>query len=57
MLGPRERAYRCPKDGCTKAYMNPGGLKYHVEKGTCVPAGEDPPTPPPRRRGRSGDAA
>jgi hypothetical protein len=24
------------KEGCVKQYMNPGGLKYHLEKGTCV---------------------
>ncbi|KZT18129.1 hypothetical protein NEOLEDRAFT_218157 [Neolentinus lepideus HHB14362 ss-1] len=32
----RERGFRCPKDGCTKSYLNPNGLKYHLEKGTCV---------------------
>ncbi|XP_006459668.1 hypothetical protein AGABI2DRAFT_116628 [Agaricus bisporus var. bisporus H97] len=31
----REKAYRCPKAGCTKSYLNPNGLKYHLEKGTC----------------------
>jgi len=31
----REKAFRCPKFGCTKSYLNPNGLKYHVEKGTC----------------------
>lgn len=31
----REKAYRCPTPGCTKSYLNPNGLKYHVEKGTC----------------------
>ncbi|KAG8929383.1 hypothetical protein FRC02_005687 [Tulasnella sp. 418] len=28
----------CPKPGCTKLYMNPNGLKYHLEKGTCTTA-------------------
>ncbi|ETW83480.1 hypothetical protein HETIRDRAFT_417371 [Heterobasidion irregulare TC 32-1] len=23
------------RPGCTKSYLNPNGLKYHVEKGTC----------------------
>ncbi|TFK49612.1 hypothetical protein OE88DRAFT_1736616 [Heliocybe sulcata] len=32
----RERGFRCPKLGCTKSYLNPNGLKYHLEKGTCV---------------------
>ncbi|EIN10086.1 hypothetical protein PUNSTDRAFT_143416 [Punctularia strigosozonata HHB-11173 SS5] len=27
--------YACPTEGCTKLYLNPGGLKYHLEKGTC----------------------
>ncbi|TFK36755.1 hypothetical protein BDQ12DRAFT_240273 [Crucibulum laeve] len=31
----REKAFRCPNAGCTKAYLNPNGLKYHLEKGTC----------------------
>ncbi|KAF9441493.1 hypothetical protein P691DRAFT_766220 [Macrolepiota fuliginosa MF-IS2] len=31
----REKAYRCPTAGCTKSYLNPNGLKYHIEKGTC----------------------
>jgi hypothetical protein len=31
----REKMFRCPRPGCTKAYLNPNGLKYHVEKGTC----------------------
>ncbi|KAF5345686.1 hypothetical protein D9758_013071 [Tetrapyrgos nigripes] len=31
----REKKHRCPMPGCSKAYLNPGGLKYHLEKGTC----------------------
>ncbi|KAF7967972.1 hypothetical protein HWV62_32441 [Athelia sp. TMB] len=37
----REKVFRCPTAGCSKrlsiwqAYLNPNGLKYHVEKGTC----------------------
>ncbi|KAF7793745.1 hypothetical protein EIP86_004863 [Pleurotus ostreatoroseus] len=32
----REKAYKCPKPGCIKSYLNPNGLKYHLEKGTCI---------------------
>ncbi|EPQ52628.1 hypothetical protein GLOTRDRAFT_140308 [Gloeophyllum trabeum ATCC 11539] len=32
----RERGFRCPQPGCVKSYLNPNGLKYHLEKGTCV---------------------
>ncbi|KZT00958.1 uncharacterized protein LAESUDRAFT_503802 [Laetiporus sulphureus 93-53] len=32
----REKAYKCPRTGCSKAYLNPNGLKYHLEKGTCT---------------------
>ncbi|KAI0081047.1 hypothetical protein K474DRAFT_1672306 [Panus rudis PR-1116 ss-1] len=31
----REKAYKCPHPGCSKQYLNPNGLKYHLEKGTC----------------------
>jgi transcription factor SFP1 len=31
----REKAFKCPHPGCTKSYLNPNGLKYHLEKGTC----------------------
>ncbi|KAI0030597.1 hypothetical protein K488DRAFT_72069 [Vararia minispora EC-137] len=31
----RERQFRCPKPGCVKTYLNPNGLKYHLDKGTC----------------------
>ncbi|KAI0337255.1 hypothetical protein BDW22DRAFT_1364338 [Trametopsis cervina] len=32
----REKAFKCPHPGCTKSYLNPNGLKYHLEKGTCA---------------------
>ncbi|KAA1479002.1 hypothetical protein DENSPDRAFT_89019 [Dentipellis sp. KUC8613] len=32
----REKMFHCPKPGCTKSYLNPNGLKYHLEKGTCT---------------------
>lgn len=32
----REKAYKCPHPGCSKTYLNPNGLKYHLEKGTCT---------------------
>ncbi|PPQ67970.1 hypothetical protein CVT24_003163 [Panaeolus cyanescens] len=32
----REKMYKCPDARCTKTYLNPNGLKYHLEKGTCV---------------------
>ncbi|EMD31518.1 hypothetical protein CERSUDRAFT_100375 [Gelatoporia subvermispora B] len=32
----REKTFVCPRPGCTKAYLNPNGLKYHLEKGTCT---------------------
>ncbi|PSR71237.1 hypothetical protein PHLCEN_2v12891 [Hermanssonia centrifuga] len=32
----REKAYKCPHPGCIKSYLNPNGLKYHLEKGTCI---------------------
>lgn len=32
----REKAYKCTKSGCTKSYLNPNGLKYHLAKGTCT---------------------
>ncbi|EJD07064.1 uncharacterized protein FOMMEDRAFT_138756 [Fomitiporia mediterranea MF3/22] len=43
----REKAYKCPKPGCTKSYLNPNGLKYHTLKGTCTFADGStaPPTP------------
>lgn len=32
----RRKMFFCPTKGCTKSYLNPNGLKYHVEKGTCI---------------------
>jgi len=29
------KAFQCPHVGCTKSYLNPNGLKYHLNKGTC----------------------
>lgn len=39
--GTRTKMYKCPRTGCLKSYLNPNGLKYHLEKGTCefTPAG------------------
>ncbi|TFK81719.1 hypothetical protein K466DRAFT_501669 [Polyporus arcularius HHB13444] len=39
----REKQYKCP------SYLNPNGLKYHLEKGTCTNADTRPrgPLPPP----------
>ncbi|KAI0706992.1 hypothetical protein C8Q76DRAFT_800365 [Earliella scabrosa] len=34
----REKQFKCPHPGCTKSYLNPNGLKYHLEKGTCTNA-------------------
>ncbi|KAH9949919.1 hypothetical protein B0H21DRAFT_819620 [Amylocystis lapponica] len=34
----REKAFKCPHPGCMKSYLNPNGLKYHLEKGTCTTA-------------------
>ncbi|CAA7269496.1 unnamed protein product [Cyclocybe aegerita] len=31
----REKSFKCPTPRCTKSYLNPNGLKYHLEKGTC----------------------
>ncbi|VDB91578.1 unnamed protein product [Peniophora sp. CBMAI 1063] len=31
----RGRIHVCPHPDCVKTYLNPNGLKYHVEKGTC----------------------
>ncbi|KAF9037732.1 hypothetical protein BJ165DRAFT_571631 [Panaeolus papilionaceus] len=31
----REKMFKCPTPRCTKSYLNPNGLKYHLEKGTC----------------------
>ncbi|KAH8092624.1 hypothetical protein BXZ70DRAFT_448434 [Cristinia sonorae] len=32
----REKMFKCPHPGCSKSYLNPNGLKYHLEKGTCT---------------------
>ncbi|CDO71783.1 hypothetical protein BN946_scf184939.g7 [Trametes cinnabarina] len=37
----REKMYKCP------SYLNPNGLKYHLEKGTCTNADERPRVPLP----------
>lgn len=40
----REKAFRCPRPGCIKTYLNPNGLKYHIERGTCsIDPGYQPP--------------
>ncbi|KAI0715760.1 hypothetical protein C8T65DRAFT_694592 [Cerioporus squamosus] len=35
--------------GCMKSYLNPNGLKYHLEKGTCTNADARPRGPLPSR--------
>ncbi|KAF7374338.1 C2H2-type domain-containing protein [Mycena sanguinolenta] len=35
-LHGKEKTYVCPVPLCVKAYLNPGGLRYHALKGTCV---------------------
>lgn len=30
-----DRPYKCQVKGCSKAYKNPGGLKYHIQHGHC----------------------
>lgn len=38
---PRDdRPYKCKVAGCTKAYKNPGGLKYHMQHGHCEDTGD-----------------
>ena len=32
----REKTFRCPNEACAKRYLNPNGLKYHLEKGRCT---------------------
>ena len=34
------RPYKCKVTGCTKAYKNPGGLKYHMQHGHCEDTGD-----------------
>jgi len=33
--GTKTKMYKCPRTGCLKSYLNPNGLKYHLEKGAC----------------------
>ncbi|TPX34740.1 hypothetical protein SmJEL517_g02717 [Synchytrium microbalum] len=35
-----DRPYKCKISGCTKAYKNPGGLKYHMQHGHCEDTGD-----------------
>jgi hypothetical protein len=37
---PGGRPYGCKIAGCTKAYKNPGGLKYHMQHGHCQDTGD-----------------
>lgn len=30
------KTFKCPTKNCSKVYKNSNGLKYHLEKGTCV---------------------
>ncbi|ORX60619.1 hypothetical protein DM01DRAFT_1332745 [Hesseltinella vesiculosa] len=36
-----DKPYKCPVDGCDKAYKNPNGLKYHNQHGHCSLITED----------------
>ncbi|KAJ7212860.1 hypothetical protein B0H12DRAFT_1156179, partial [Mycena haematopus] len=44
-LHGKEKTYICPVPLCVKAYLNPGGLRYHASKGTCVMADGNPCPP------------
>ncbi|KAJ7814420.1 hypothetical protein B0H14DRAFT_3747675 [Mycena olivaceomarginata] len=35
-LHGKQKTYVCPVPLCVKAYLNPGGLRYHAKHGTCV---------------------
>ncbi|KAJ3158932.1 hypothetical protein HDU86_002101 [Geranomyces michiganensis] len=35
-----DRPYKCKMAGCSKAYKNPGGLKYHMQHGHCEDTGD-----------------
>lgn len=35
-----DRPYKCKIKGCSKAYKNPGGLKYHMQHGHCRDTGD-----------------
>jgi len=39
---PRPKPFRCPKPGCSKAYKQANGLKYHLTHGQCNFAPLDP---------------
>ncbi|KAH7107927.1 hypothetical protein BKA62DRAFT_680438 [Auriculariales sp. MPI-PUGE-AT-0066] len=39
---PRPKPFRCPKPGCSKAYKQANGLKYHLQHGQCNFAPLDP---------------
>ncbi|KAJ7759332.1 hypothetical protein DFH07DRAFT_957947 [Mycena maculata] len=41
-LGGKQKVYICPVPLCVKSYLNPGGLRYHREQGTCVMKGGKP---------------
>ncbi|KAJ1955356.1 Transcriptional regulator of ribosomal biogenesis proteins, partial [Dispira parvispora] len=43
----REKPYRCPVEGCGKAYKNPNGLKYHNLHGHCNTGADGDVTPRP----------
>jgi hypothetical protein len=36
-----ERRYKCPHNGCTKEYKNPGGIKYHMQHAHFVDTGDE----------------
>ncbi|KZT53525.1 hypothetical protein CALCODRAFT_49830 [Calocera cornea HHB12733] len=38
----RVKPFKCKVPGCTKAYLNSNGLRYHMQKGTCVLSGPAP---------------
>ncbi|KAJ7447034.1 hypothetical protein B0H11DRAFT_2335795 [Mycena galericulata] len=35
-LHGKEKTFVCPVPHCVKAYLNPGGLRYHARSGTCM---------------------
>ena len=39
-LSKEDRPYKCKILGCSKAYKNPGGLKYHMQHGHCEDTGD-----------------
>ncbi|EEB08108.1 transcription factor Sfp1 [Schizosaccharomyces japonicus yFS275] len=42
-----DKPYKCPVEGCDKAYKNQNGLKYHKLHGHCSPITTPTPTPVP----------